>query len=218
MATEAQIAANRRNAESSTGPRGEEGKSRSSRNAISFGLYSAGDFVRPDETHTYRDFCQSFRKELRPKGPLEQTLAAEIVHAAWRLRRCAVAESAMEPAAENEPDPLFSPAQAAIDRAQAQRQLLRATGELRRLQTELQVRVECLPKESVNAIGGLTSIKEIEISLKCPRQNEPNPSLPINAQSPAAGPAPAVPESNTSAVAAKTPQPCSSRPPDLPIL
>ena len=43
MATEAQTAANRRNAESSTGPRTKEGKSRSSRNAVTFGIYSAAD-------------------------------------------------------------------------------------------------------------------------------------------------------------------------------
>ena len=93
MASESQIAANQRNAENSTGPRTEEGKQHSSRNAVSFGIYSASDFVRPDEAHTYELFCHTFKKDLRPHGPLEQTLAAEIIHAAWRLRRCATAES-----------------------------------------------------------------------------------------------------------------------------
>ncbi|HTA40814.1 MAG TPA: SEC-C domain-containing protein [Bryobacteraceae bacterium] len=174
MATESQVTANRRNAESSTGPRTEEGKIRSARNAITFGIYSAADFVPPDETHTYELFCQHFKKDLRPQGPLEQTFAAEIIHAAWRLRRCAVAESQMEPASapqgDNEmEDPLLTRTQASIDRAraEAQRHLLRAVNELRRLQTERQVRTECLPEHfHTNAIGGLTSIKELKLFLQ----------------------------------------------------
>ena len=96
MATEAQIAANRRNAESSTGPRTKEGKSRASRNAVTFGIYSAADFVRPEDHRLYHFFCENFQKELRPEGAFEQTLAAEIIHAAWRLRRCSVIESGMD--------------------------------------------------------------------------------------------------------------------------
>jgi hypothetical protein len=170
MATEAQIAANRRNAESSTGPRTKEGKSRSSRNAVTFGIYSAADFVLPEDNGLYHHFCENFRKELSPEGPFEQTLAAEIVHAAWRLRRCSVVESnmgesGMDPQLDPMVEPAFAHAQETVDRARAQshRNLYRATAELRRLQTERQVRIECLPKDfDTNAIGGLTSITDIE--------------------------------------------------------
>ena len=170
MATEAQTAANRRNAESSTGPRTKEGKSRSSRNAVTFGIYSAADFVLPEDNRIYHLFCENFQKELSPEGPFEQTLAAEIVHAAWRLRRCSVVESNMgESGMDFQLDPMVSPAyahaQETVDRARAQshRNLHRATAELRRLQTERQVRVECLPEDfDTNAIGGLASIKDLE--------------------------------------------------------
>jgi SEC-C motif len=170
MATEAQIAANRRNAESSTGPRTKDGKSRSSRNAVTFGIYSAADFVLPEDSRLYHHFCDNFRRELSPESPFEQTLAAEIVHAAWRLRRCSVVESNMvESGIDSQLDPMADPAAAptqnAVDRARAQshRNLYRATAELRRLQTERQVRVECLPKDfDINGIGGLTSIKDLE--------------------------------------------------------
>jgi hypothetical protein len=152
MATEAQIAANRRNAESSTGPRTKEGKSRSSRNAVTFGIYSAADFVLPEDNHLYHLFCENFRKELSPKGPFEQTLAAEIVHAAWRLRRCAVLESNMvDSESDYQLDPMISPAHAptqqAVDRARAQshRNLQRATAELRHLQAGRQARVRAVP-------------------------------------------------------------------------
>jgi hypothetical protein len=174
MATEAQIAANRRNAESSTGPLSPEGKSQSSRNAITAGLYSAGDFVRPEEAPIHQLFCEDFRKSLRPEGAIEQTLAAEIIHAAWRLRRCSVLESSME---ESGPDPMVdpinAPAQRTIDRArgEAQRQMLRATAELRRLQTERQLRVECLdPGFDSARLGGLASIKDLQSALAVTRR------------------------------------------------
>ena len=144
MPTEAQIAANRRNAEASTGPCTAEGKARVSRNATTFGLYSAGDVVRPQEESLYQAFCDDFQKELAPQGAMETTFAAEIIHAAWRLRRCAEAESTL--AAQSSLDPMLDPATAAaqnsIDRARAQalRHLHRATAELRRLQKERQIR------------------------------------------------------------------------------
>ncbi len=166
MATEAQAAANRRNAQSSTGPRTEAGKSRASRNAVTFGIYSAGDFVRPEDSDVYDLFCESFQQSLRPEGALEQTLAAEIIHAAWRLRRCSTLESELQ----NEPmlDPADAPALRPVDRAraEAQRHMLRATAELRRLQTDRQLRVECLhPDFDQTKLGGLADIKTTQSTL-----------------------------------------------------
>jgi hypothetical protein len=166
MATEAQAAANRRNAQSSTGPRTEAGKSRASRNAVTFGIYSAGDFVRPEDSDVYDLFCESFQQSLRPEGALEQTLAAEIIHAAWRLRRCSTLESELQ----NEPmlDPANAPAHRTIDRArgEAQRQMLRATAELRRLQTDRQLRLECLhPTFDQTRLGGLADMKAMQSTL-----------------------------------------------------
>jgi hypothetical protein len=155
MATEAQIAANRRNAESSTGPRTKEGKSRSSRNAVTFGIYSTSGFVLPEDNRLYHLFCENFQKELSPKGPFEQTLAAEIVHAAWRLRRCSVIESNMvDPECDFQLDPMANPAtapiQQSVDRARAQshRILHRASAELRRLQTVREVHTELSPAQA----------------------------------------------------------------------
>ena len=49
MSTPAQIAANTLNAQSSTGPRTEAGKSASSKNGTTLGLFAATDFIRPAE-------------------------------------------------------------------------------------------------------------------------------------------------------------------------
>src|SRR5580658_5183262 len=150
MSTDAQIAANRINAQASSGPRTAAGRSRVSRNAISSGLYSSRDFVRPEEHDLYAEFCAGFEINLAPEGAVEQTLAAEIIHAAWRLRRCSVVEAAMTCVEDGESDPMLDhPQQQPVDRARAQAHRLfhRTTAELRRIQTERQFRNEFLHDE-----------------------------------------------------------------------
>jgi uncharacterized protein YchJ len=184
MATDAQIAANRINAQASTGPRTAVGQSRVSRNAISSGLYSSGDFVRPEEQDLYAEFRAGFHEDLAPGGAVEQTLAAEIVHAVWRLRRCSVIEAETQP--DGELDPMLNPIQQAVDRAraQAQRSFHLATAELRRLQTERQFRVESLPADFDTATLGLASYKDMAPALsRPPRRMEPKPVITKQSQS-----------------------------------
>ncbi len=156
MSTEAQTAANRRN-------------------ATTFGLYSAGDVVRRDEESLYRAFSEDFHRELAPQGAMESTFAAEIVHAAWRLRRCAEAESTLE--AQSGLDPMLDPATAAaqnsIDRARAQalRHFHRATAELRRLQKERQNRTEFPSEEQRPPLLKIVTTKQT--------QSEPNQTVSI---------------------------------------
>ena len=87
MATQAQIDANRRNANKSTGPRTPEGKTASSRNALQHGLCAEKlllDHEDPDEFAVLRD---DFLARLRPVGPVEEELVDRIAAAQWRLRR-----------------------------------------------------------------------------------------------------------------------------------
>jgi uncharacterized protein YecA (UPF0149 family) len=151
MATTAQILANRQNAERSHGPVTFEGKTRVSENATQAhrqslglplcatrkepGLFSVANFVRPEERDIFSEFETGYLAELSPATSLEQTLAREIIHAAWRLRRCADLEIAPpEDLTDEELDRL----QASIDRARsaAQRTFHRSLKELRRLQGE----------------------------------------------------------------------------------
>jgi hypothetical protein len=94
MATTAQILANRQNAERSHGPVTAEGKTRVSQNATKFGLFSVANFVGVEEREIFAEFEHGYLTELAPDSSLEQTLAREIIHAAWRLRRCANLEIA----------------------------------------------------------------------------------------------------------------------------
>jgi hypothetical protein len=130
--TEAQIAANRINAQLSTGPKTIEGKARTCQNALSSGLFSKRDLVRPDETAEYADMRDTLWAELHPATLLEKIQTAEIVTAAWRLRRCGLLEEALDSAVDPEKE------QKAIDRAriQAHGLQLRATAELRRLRKD----------------------------------------------------------------------------------
>jgi hypothetical protein len=178
MSTDAQIAANRINAQASTGARTAAGRSRVSRNAISSGLYSSRDFVRPDEQSLYAEFCAGFEMNLVPEGAIEQTLAAEIIHAAWRLRRCSVVEAGMNCVVDGEADPMLDhPQQQPVDRARAQAHRLfhRATAELRRIQTERQFRNAFLHEEVDTAELGLASYKDIS--------KNPKPAITKQSQS-----------------------------------
>ncbi len=134
MSSTAQILANRQNAEKSLGPVTAAGKTRVSQNATRFGLFSVANFVRPEEQQIFTEFETGYMLELSPSTPLEQTLAREIIHAAWRLRRCANLEvTPPEDLTDEELDRL----QISIDRARsaAQRTFHRSLKELRRLQS-----------------------------------------------------------------------------------
>ena len=135
MSSTAQILANQQNAQKSLGPVTTEGKSRVSQNATKFGLFSVANFVRPEEQGIFTDFETGYLAELAPGSPLEQTLAREIIHAAWRLRRCADLETAPP---QDLDDEALDRLQISIDRARsaAQRTFHRSLKELRRLQGE----------------------------------------------------------------------------------
>jgi hypothetical protein len=95
MASERQMAANRLNAQLSSGPRSDEGKARVAANALKHGL-TGKQFVLPREDPAEFD---AFRSDLiadrAPQGTQEEILAEKIVADAWRLRRIPQLEAAL---------------------------------------------------------------------------------------------------------------------------
>ena len=87
MASRKQVAANRRNAKKSTGPRTLKGKAKSSGNALKHGIL-AEHTVGPGES---RERFEAFRGRivgsLQPVEGIEALLASRVVDCAWRLRR-----------------------------------------------------------------------------------------------------------------------------------
>ena len=87
MASEAQILANRLNAQKSTGPRTLEGKAIVSQNAFKHGLSTGQNIISSEsqaEFELYRDLMLA---ELDPASPMESMLAERIVGLSWRLKR-----------------------------------------------------------------------------------------------------------------------------------
>ncbi|MHC4518281.1 MAG: hypothetical protein ACYTAS_06820 [Planctomycetota bacterium] len=87
MASQAQIQANRTNAQKSTGPRTAHGKAVVAQNAVKHGLLARQAVIAgedPGQFETYRD---QMLAELNPEGNVESMLANRAVGLAWRLLR-----------------------------------------------------------------------------------------------------------------------------------
>ena len=93
MSTEKQIAANHRNAQSSTGPRTPEGKARSSLNAVKHGLTAAQILIPSESADDFESHAASFRDRFAPIDSVESFLVDQMIVAAWRLRRTRFLES-----------------------------------------------------------------------------------------------------------------------------
>jgi hypothetical protein len=92
MISEAQSAANRRNARKSTGPRTAAGKAKSSMNALKGGLSSpvCAKLLLPTEfPAVFEAFRDAFLETLNPVGAVEEQLATEVIELSWRLGRVA---------------------------------------------------------------------------------------------------------------------------------
>jgi hypothetical protein len=87
VATEKQNAANKRNAQNSTGPTTEAGRSRSSRNALKHGLTAEKVTIDGEDPKQFEAFRDDVLESLRPEGAIEEQLAERIVLCWWRLRR-----------------------------------------------------------------------------------------------------------------------------------
>ncbi len=87
MSTAAQTAANRHNAQLSTGPRTQEGKSASSLNALKTGLTGRTVLLPNEDADRYSHLVSSLVAEYKPVGSEESQLVQSIADSTWRLHR-----------------------------------------------------------------------------------------------------------------------------------
>ena len=87
MATKAQILANRRNTQKSTGPRTSQGKAAISQNAVKLGLTACQDVISSESQAEFEQYRDQMLAELVPVGPMESMLAERVVCLSWRLKR-----------------------------------------------------------------------------------------------------------------------------------
>jgi len=140
MATKSQFKANLKNAQKSTGPVSQAGKAASSRNHLTTGLYTMNDFVLPEEVDIYKLFCVRLEESCDAADAIEECLTAEITSAAWRLRRCNLADGDVAQHAAIDPllDETLTKQIRSIERARAHSTSIfhRGINQLKKLQKE----------------------------------------------------------------------------------
>ena len=87
MTTEAQILANQRNAQKSTGPRSRQGRTAVSQNAVKHSLLIRQDVITSESQADFDLYRERMLSELAPASPMESMLAERIVALSWRLKR-----------------------------------------------------------------------------------------------------------------------------------
>ena len=95
LLTEARLAANRANAQLSTGPVTVEGKTKSSIDAVTTALTGRTVLLPGDDAARYQAHVQAFVKELKPYGPRECEITQSLADTAWRLNRITTLEMAI---------------------------------------------------------------------------------------------------------------------------
>ena len=92
MLSDKQLAANRANAQLSTGPKSEEGKRRSSLNARRHNLTGQVTAMPEEDRIAHDAFAEALIKSMAPEGALELQLAQRIATDSWRLNRSSAIE------------------------------------------------------------------------------------------------------------------------------
>ncbi|MDQ1469914.1 MAG: hypothetical protein QOJ99_1394 [Bryobacterales bacterium] len=91
--SEAQLEANRQNAQKSTGPRTEEGKKRSRINATRHGLTGQFHAFSHEDKIAFDEHCTNLMADFKPETYREKLLAMSIAEDMWRLNRARALEN-----------------------------------------------------------------------------------------------------------------------------
>ncbi len=91
--------ANRRNAQLSTGPKTEEGKSRSRQNALKHGILASDLLITEgagaEDSASFDELLGALSQDLEPVGALEEILVQKIAKCCWRERRAQRCEAGL---------------------------------------------------------------------------------------------------------------------------
>jgi hypothetical protein len=87
VATDKQIAANRLNAQKSTGPRTPEGRAVVRLNGVTHGLTAQTLVLKGESESDFKQLFDSLEAEHAPATPTEEALVVQLAMATWRLRR-----------------------------------------------------------------------------------------------------------------------------------
>ncbi len=87
MASEKQIAANRRNSQHSSGPRTDAGKSVSRLNALKSGIHAQSLTIRGEDPEALAQLAAEYNAEFHPTTPRQRDLVDTLVRNEWKIRR-----------------------------------------------------------------------------------------------------------------------------------
>jgi hypothetical protein len=87
MATAAQIAANRANAQKSSGPRSVEGKAASRFNALKHGMDAESIVLPGEDAEAYRQLAENYYRDFRPGHVNQQFHVDTLIRCDWQRRR-----------------------------------------------------------------------------------------------------------------------------------
>src|SRR6266545_83575 len=164
MTSPSKAAANAANAQHSTGPRTEEGKARSSQNAIKHGLTAKQVVVREDQRQEFNDLRDFMFAELAPQGAIELQTFNILMHASWNIERFRTLEADLM---VNGLDPLLDESSTkTLDRihryhSHALRNWHKALKELRALQSNRSLREMKLTEEEAKEVPVLASVTDL---------------------------------------------------------
>lgn len=114
IVSDAQAAANRANAQLSTGPRTARGKANVRRNAHRHGLYAETAPDTGEDAAAFGQLLEDMRARFAPEGAAESALVARLASLLWRLARVSAAEHAVYAAHEHDFVPADDPGAAPI--------------------------------------------------------------------------------------------------------
>jgi hypothetical protein len=164
MTSAAKAAASAANSRLSTGPRTEEGKAASSRNALKHGLTAKDLVVREDEREEFESLKSDLDAELAPEGVLETITFNQILHAAWNIQRFRRLESWLM---SGDVDPVLDDSAAkTLDRLYryvrtAERTYDRAIKQLQALRTNRALKAVKLNEEEQALVPQLVSVNDL---------------------------------------------------------
>jgi hypothetical protein len=143
MASQKQLAANRLNAQKSTGPRSVEGKARSSMNALKTGIDARSQTIPGEPISQLEELTDDYYQRFCPTTPEQRMLVDTLIDCEWLLRRFRRVEGQMweNPIFEITPAKAFRDGSDHFARLQrridaTQRNYRNALHELQRLQAE----------------------------------------------------------------------------------
>jgi hypothetical protein len=197
MASPAQIEANRRNSQKSTGPTSAAGKAVSRFNALKSGIDAKSQVIPGEDPAELAALAANYQLEFQPASPLEQFLVDSLVNADWKLRRLGKVEAQLwRPESAAEDDFPMGRSLTRLYRAidTRERSYFRALKELQReqaaRQTEVSVAPECAgtpadsPQPAPEIACGTVISEEVQLSPAPP----PAASLPRKYPDPATTP------------------------------